>query len=48
MDFMGKFISYQYVGHQISSDYGHISQKLLLKSKFGYPLHVSMVLPIHV
>ena len=33
-----------YVGHLISSDNGLISQKLLLKSKFYYPLHVAMVL----
>ena len=31
-----------YVGHPISSDNGFISQKLLLKSKFFYPLHVAM------
>ena len=29
-----------YVGHPISSDNGLISQKLLLKSEFYYPLHV--------
>ena len=28
------------MGHPISSDNGLISQKLLLKSKFYYPLHV--------
>ena len=31
-----------YVGHPISSDNGLISQKLLLKSQFYYPLHVAM------
>ena len=31
-----------YVGHPISSDNGLISKKLLLKSKFYYPLHVAM------
>ena len=30
------------VGHPISSDNGLISQKLLLKSEFYYPLHVAM------
>ena len=30
------------VGHPISSDNGLISQKLLLKSEFYYPLHVVM------
>ena len=32
----------KYSGHPISSDNGLISQKLLLKSKFYYPLHVAM------
>ena len=32
----------KYVGHPISSDNGIISQKLLLKSEFYYPLHVAM------
>ena len=31
-----------YEGHPISSDNGLISQKLLLKSEFYYPLHVAM------
>ena len=31
-----------YVGHPISSDNGLISQKLILKSEFYYPLHVAM------
>ena len=31
-----------YVGRQISSDNGLISQKLLLKSELYYPLHVTM------
>ena len=31
-----------YVGHPISSDNGLISQKLLLKSEFYYPLHLAM------
>ena len=31
-----------YVGHPISSDNGLISQNLLLKSKFYYPMHVAM------
>ena len=31
-----------YVGHPIGSDNGLISQKLLLKSEFYYPLHVTM------
>ena len=31
------------MGHPISSDNGLISQKLLLKSEFYYPLHVAMV-----
>ena len=31
-----------YVGHPISSDNGLISQKLLLKSEFYFPLHVAM------
>ena len=31
-----------YVGRPINSDNGLISQKLLLKSKFYYPLHVAM------
>ena len=34
--------SYMYVGHPISSDNDLISQKLLLKSEFYYPLHVAM------
>ena len=33
---------YAYVGHPISSDNGLISQKLLLKSEFYFPLHVAM------
>ena len=33
--------SWLYVGHPISSDNGLISQKLLLKSKFYYSLHVA-------
>ena len=36
------FANCLYVGHPISSDNGLISQKLLLKSKFYYPLHVAM------
>ena len=32
----------QYEGHPISSDNGLISQKLLLKSEFYYPLYVAM------
>ena len=35
--------TYMYEGHPISSDNGLISQKLLLKSEFYYPLHVAMV-----
>ena len=31
-----------YVGRPISSDNGHISQKLLLKSELDYQLHVAM------
>ena len=31
-----------YVGHPISSDNGLMYQKLLLKSGFYYPLHVTM------
>ena len=31
-----------YVGHPISSDNGLISQKLILKSEFYYPLHMAM------
>ena len=31
-----------YVGHPISSDNDLISQKLLLKSEFYYPLHMAM------
>ena len=31
-----------YVGHPISSDNGLISQKLILKLEFYYPLHVAM------
>ena len=31
-----------YAGHPISSDNGLISQTLLLKSEFYYPLHVTM------
>ena len=31
-----------YVGHQINSDNDLISQKLLLKSEFYYPLHVAI------
>ena len=31
-----------YVGHPINSDNGLISQKLLLKSEFYYPLHVAI------
>ena len=31
-----------YVGHPISSDNGLISQKLLVKPEFYYPLHVAM------
>ena len=34
--------NYTYEGHPISSDNGLISQKLLLKSEFYYPLHVAM------
>ena len=30
-----------YVGHPISSDNGLISQKLVIKSEFYYPLHVA-------
>ena len=33
---------YLYVGHPISSDNGLISQKLLLKSEFYYPLHADI------
>ena len=32
----------KYVGHPISSDNGLISQKLILKSEFYYPLYVAM------
>ena len=32
----------EYVGHPISSDNCLISQKMLLKSEFYYPLHVAM------
>ena len=38
---MSIFANY-YEGHPISSDNGLISQKLLLKSEFHYPLHVAM------
>ena len=42
----GMFFGYlppsHYVGHHISSDNGLISQTLLLKSEFYYPLHVAM------
>ena len=31
-----------YVGHPMRSNNGLISQKLLLKSEFYYPLHVAM------
>ena len=38
-----QFLGYRiYVGHPISSDNGLISQKLLLKSEFYYPLYVAM------
>ena len=37
-----KLIATSYVGHQISSDTGLISQILSLKSEFYYPLHVPM------
>ena len=30
------------MGHPISSNNGLLSQKLLLKSEFYYPLHVAM------
>ena len=35
-------ILHTYVGHPICSDNGLISQKLLLKSKLYYSLHVAM------
>ena len=42
LTFVFRFISsLKYVGHPISSDNGPISQKLLLKSEFYYPLHVA-------
>ena len=31
-----------YMGHPINSDNGLMSQKLLLKSEFYYPLHVTI------
>ena len=34
-----------YVSHPISSDNGLISQKLILKSEYYYPLHVAMGVP---
>ena len=39
---LNKHICEKYVGHPISSDNGLISQKLILKSEFYYPLHVVM------
>ena len=39
---MNPKLPYLYVGHPMSSDNGLISQKLLLKSEFYYPLHVAM------
>ena len=36
------FVCSFYVGHPISSNNGLMSQKLLLKSEFYYPLHVAM------
>ena len=37
-----------YEGHPISSDNGLISQKLLLKSEFYYPLHAELTMTQHV
>ena len=38
----GLAFTLNYVGHPISSDNGLISQKLVLKPDFYYPLHVTM------